>query len=198
MRLYAFLASVLILAIVPAGVSQGVLIDSINGSNLASSYSANTGTLTIDDTANIGVDYTDGTLDTYSYGHWFMDVTLDSDDSSGGIAQGSFNSGNLALTDAGGASLFAGTAVAIYLVEPIDGVGLLSGTGTFEVTGGQLAADFGPNIGQIVQITFSISPATISDFSQDFTGNSSVNLIPEPATLALLGLGGLAIRRRRR
>jgi hypothetical protein len=65
--------------------------------------------------------------------------------------------------------------------------------------GDWLDAGFGA-MGDIVQITFQVTPLGISDFSAGFTGLSNITMtpIPEPATVALLGIGGMAALIRRK
>ena len=85
-------------------------------------------------------------------------------------------------------------------------MGILAGSGTFIVTGGDYQADFG-NAGRIVQITFRIVPKVMDDFSNTFTGTTDLTLtplqgeIPEPATLLLVSTGAIGafgyLRRRR-
>ncbi|MDP6433714.1 MAG: PEP-CTERM sorting domain-containing protein [Candidatus Scalindua sp.] len=78
--------------------------------------------------------------------------------------------------------------------------GILGGVGQFQVTGGSLSGDFVPATGEIVEITFQVVPASIDDFQQNFAFVSNLTLtpVPEPATICLLGLGGLALLRKRR
>ncbi len=77
-----------------------------------------------------------------------------------------------------------------------EAVGFLVGNGTAQVLVSNLAGyPVGPS--DIVSITFNLDPA-FTDFGQDYAGDSKVNfLVPEPTTLALLGLGGLLLRKRK-
>jgi hypothetical protein len=67
----------------------------------------------------------------------------------------------------------------------------------FTVTGGDLAAAMGPQVGVII----SAKSTNFTDWTHDFTGGSTATndtfRIPEPASLMLLGLSGLAMLRRR-
>ncbi len=74
---------------------------------------------------------------------------------------------------------------------------LLTGSGTFATTGGSLAGDFG-NEGYVVDIAFILG--SIDSFGESFSAQSNVTLypIPEPATMSVLALGGLAILLRKR
>jgi len=138
--------------------------------------------------------------DTYEGGTLAMDVSLFRDDSNDGVAAGVFRGGLISLADSEGRALLAGEVTEIVLQEVVvSDRSLLAGVGEFLVTGGLLADDFaGP--GEIVQITFDFDPNDIADFALPFTGVSNITLmpIPDPATLSLLALGGLALARRRK
>ena len=137
-------------------------------------------------------------------------VTIDYDDGSdqGSISPASFNlsttffsgmqftGGTFAFTDntGGGSSvIISGNVIG---VDFIGGGSVLVGEGTAQVLVSNLAGyPVGPS--DIVSLTFNLSPH-FTDFNHDYSGLSKMNfLVPEPATMCLLGLGGLLLRRRR-
>ena len=129
-----------------------------------------------------------------------MATFLKLDASTGVIASGEFAEGSLSFLDSGANTLLAGDILGLNLIEIYDNVGILAGDGRFVVSGGSLSGDFVPPLGDIVQITFQVAPATLRDFSQNFSGISNLTLtpIPEPATMGLLAIGGLLLSRRKR
>jgi len=191
---------VLLAGLGAASRARGATIVSINANFLVTTYDGGTGDLAVLDNADIVVEFDDTTQLTYAAGLFAMDADLNLDASVGGIAIGIFDSGTLAIDDVGGNPLLRATDLTLTLTEVTDGGGILAGDGQFTVTGGALAPDFGAFPGDIVQITFRLSPKDISDFSTGFTALSNISVMPtpEPATVALLvgGLGLFFIRRR--
>jgi hypothetical protein len=114
----------------------------------------------------------------------------------------------LALTAAntGNGALFLSLANNYDFLGTELSASLLAGVGFLDVTGGMAAANFdtntqtgGSDMGFTTSLSFRQPPGnTISDISG--TGNFVGNTIPEPESLALVGLGllGLAVSRRRK
>ena len=158
------------------------------------------GVLAIADTVDIEVNAEWGK--TYENAAFSMAVPLFKDDSNDGIAAGVFKDGLLSITDALGHTLLTGD-VTMLSVEEVEvlGMSFLAGRGQFQVTGGELAGDFQETLGDIVQVSFDLSPTNIDGLSSPFTYVSNVTLtpVPEPGTLALLAIGAAAavLRRRR-
>ena len=194
-RVTALLGVVVLLV---AGSVSNAAIQSMSATGLSTSFTAGSGVLSILDDADIVVEDTLGQQTTYTQGGFDLSSFLQSDTSSGGIASGSFADGYLSFTDSDDNVLLAGNIICLDLSEVFDG--LLAAQGEFEVTGGLLDSDFALPYGDIVQITFSVSPSSINDFSADFSASSNITVmpIPEPATVCLLGLGGLSLLRRKK
>lgn len=194
-RVTVLLGVVVLLA---AGSVSHAAIQSVSATGLSTLFTAGDGALSILDDADIIVENTLGQQTTYAQGGFDLNSFLQSDTSSGGIASGSFADGYLSFTDSDDNVLLAGNIICFDLSEVFDG--LLVAQGEFEVTGGLLDSDFALPYGDIVQITFSVSPSSINDFSADFSASSNITVmpIPEPATVCLLGLGGLSLLRRKK
>jgi len=163
-----------VMVLLAAGSVSHATIQSMSATGLTTSFTADDGVLSIWDTADIVVENTLGQQTTYTQGEFDLNTLLQTDASSGGIAIGSFAGGYLSFTDSSDNALLTGDIVSIDIVEPFDGWGMLTGQGQFKVTGGILESDFALPHGDIVQITFNVSPASIGDFSADFTGSSLV------------------------
>ena len=196
-RVTVFFSVVVLLA---AGSVSHATIQSMSATGLTTSFTADDGVLSIWDTADIVVENTLGQQTTYTQGEFDLSTFLQTDASSGGIAIGYFAGGALSFIDSDNNALLTGNIISIDIVELFDGLGMLAGHGQFEVTGGTLESDFALPYGDIVQITFNVSPASIGDFTADFTGSSNITVmpVPEPATICMLSLGGLSLLRRRK
>lgn len=167
-------------------------IQSINSNNLLTSYNAGVGDLSVlGDPTNINVEYENGDQDTYSNSYFLLNVSLQADNSENGTVKGDFGNGSFILKDSSDTVLLNGTAVEMELIESFAGV--MTGKGSFDVTGGSLKNDF-ESSGDLIQVSFNVNPVTISDLSENFDAKTNVSAmpVPEPATVALLGLGALA------
>jgi len=195
---------VLVALLSAISVSSGT-IKSINVSDVDSKFTAGggnfgLGTLVLADAANIVVENTTNQQQiTYDNGSFAMSTYLQSDDSAGGVAAGQFADGDLSFLDSGANILLSGHIGNLNVVEVFNNGGILAGEGQFVVTGGSLPGEFVLPLGKIVKITFDV-PATLSDFSQDFSGSSNLTItpIPEPVSIGLLAMGGLFLCRRKR
>ena len=184
-----------------ASAARAATVVSINANFMGTVYDGGTGTLTVLDTADIVVEFDDATQTTYAAGLFDLAADLVLDSSVGGLAMADFGNGTLSILDSVGNPLLTATGLALMLTEVTDGGGLLAGDGQFTITGGSLDPAFGAFPGDIVQITFRLTPKDISDFSAGFTGLSNISLTPtpEPATLGLVtfGLSLFLVRRRK-
>ena len=134
----------------------------------------------------------------YLTAHFLADLSTD------GAVMGTFDGGDVLLKDSLDNDLLVGQTQTFLITEFDDDVGVLTATGSFTVTGGSLASDFGPT-GLIYDLVFEVEPHVLTDLSQPFDGLSDISLtpgavVPEPATIAFFGIGlaGLLIRRKAR
>jgi hypothetical protein len=191
---------VLFLSSVSFATIVAVNANYVDGGFTASGGDFGIGVFSLSDTADIVVEETGGGQTTYGGGSFSLTTSLENDVSAGPIASGEFSGGSFSIMDNTPSALLVGNILSINMQELYNDSGILGGVGQFQVTGGSLSGDFVPATGEIVEITFQVVPASIDDFQQNFAFVSNLTLtpVPEPATICLLGLGGLALLRKRR
>ena len=155
---------------------------------VTTTYTAQTGELAMDGTglaATVGYDDASA-QDTVSPVGFSLKTTL--------VSGSHFEGGEFEFTDEGDSSvILSGDIVSIDLQNVF---GFLVGDGEADVLVSNLNG-YPTGMADIVSISFNLDPV-FTDLRQDYTGLSKINfLVPEPATMALLGLGGLMLRRRR-
>jgi len=177
------LAGVLCIAAAQAGIS-GIGVDFVQ-----TNYTAGNGELVMDDSGLVvTIDYDNGDPQgEINPASFYLKTQHDS-----GMH---FAGGTFVFTDNTGvaSTIISGTVIG---VDFSNAGSFLVGEGTAEVLVSNLAG-YPLGSSEIVSITFNLDPA-FTDFGQDYSGLSKVNfLVPEPATMALLALGGMLIRKRK-
>lgn len=107
-----------------------------------------------------------------------------------------FLGGTFELTNSDATIDYLSGDVVSIVFDYSESTGTLSGMGQAEVLLENLDGDLlGP--AEIVTITFNL-PGVV-DFCESFQGDSKVNLlVPEPASMAILGLGAFFLRKRKK
>jgi hypothetical protein len=185
--------------VVAASMAQATPIKSISATTAGTAFSGITGILTMNGVGGINVEDTGGNVVTYGSGSFSLNTTRSADNSSGGLASGAFTGGAFSYKDSASTTLLAGNIGSFSLTETYNGSGMFVGEGYFTVSSGTLQTDFGP-AGNMVDISFSVVPKAISNFSTSFNASSNMTIlpIPEPMTVGLLSMGGLAILRKKK
>lgn len=163
----------------------GVELVGVDG--VFTTYTSGTGVLLMNDSGLVvTVEYDDSTQSSISPASFTLSTTFDS-----GMH---FTGGTFAfINDTDSSVLLSGNVIAVDFEEAL---GFLVGNGSAQVLVSNLTG-YPVGASDIVSITFNLDPA-FTDFAQNYTGDSKVNfLVPEPATLALLTLGGLMLRKRK-
>ena len=124
-----------VVVLLAAGSVSHATIRSMSATGLTTSFTAGDGGLSILDTAAIVVENTLGQQTIYTQGEFDLNTLLQTDASSGGIAIGYFAGGYLSFTDSSDNALLTGDIVSINIVESVDGWGMLTGQGQFNVKG---------------------------------------------------------------
>jgi len=165
-----------------AATRAGVKFVGVDGVN--TSYSANTGVFSmIDSPLVVTVEYDDNTQSSINNCGFALNTMYAS-----GM---NFAGGTFAFTDSSSAVILSGNVLSVGFAPAL---GFLVGNGTAQVLVSNLAG-YPVGSSDIVSITFNLAPA-FTNFNEDYTGDSKVNfLVPEPATMALLGLGALLCRK---
>ena len=197
-----FLIVFTVVLIAAGSMVQAEPVKSMSATNVGTSFGGGIGSvLTMNGVGGINCEYLSGFVNTYGNAQFGLNTTLMSDNSSGSIASGDFAGGSFSYMDAGSNVLLSGTIVSFNLTEIYDNSGMFAGQGYFNVSGGTLQPDFGSigSLGKLVDITFSVTPNTISNFSSSFLASTNMTVlpVPEPATIALLTMGALALLKRK-
>lgn len=181
-----------------ASMAQATAIRSMSATNAGTAFVGGSGVLTMSGVGGINVEYVDDTTTTYGSAQFSLNTTRTLDTSVGTMASADFAGGSFSYEDSGGIILLSGSITSFSLKEFVDNSGMFIGTGTFTVSGGTLQGDFGPS-GSMVDISYSVKPSTIANFSTSFTGSSNMTVlpIPEPATMMLLIPAIFALKKRK-
>jgi hypothetical protein len=180
-----FIVVTLVWALCAVAAHAGVQLVGVDG--VDTDYTANTGVFLMADSGLvITVEYDDNTQSSISPAGFTLSTAY--------VSGMSFTGGTFVFTDEDDSSVILSGNVLTVNFQPA--LGFLVGNGTAQVLVSNLAGyPVGPS--DIVSITFNLNPA-FTDFEQDYTGDSKVNfLVPEPATMLLVGLGAVLLRKKK-
>jgi hypothetical protein len=179
-----FIVVALVWVLCAVAAHAGVKLVGVDG--VDTDYTASTGVFSMADSGLvITVEYDDNTQASISNSVFGLNTTY--------FSGMSFTGGTFAFTDSSSSVILSGN---VLTVDFQPALGFLVGNGTAQVLVSNLAGyPVGPS--DIVSITFNLNPA-FTNFQRDYTGDSKVNfLVPEPATMLLVGLGAVLLRKKK-
>jgi len=191
--------------------ASATMIEEISVDSIDTAFDASTGILTMSQfgTVDLVIERVGNTQDSdvITGLDFILVTTMVNDASSGEQAVASFAGGTITIMDSNTHTFLFTADIGNFVItetifdpDPFPyAYTLLVGMGDFDVTGGTLAPDFAP-AGIVIEIAW-ILGEELDSFDNSFNSESNVTLtpeIPEPATMSLLALGGLAVLARRR
>ena len=177
-----------------AGGVQAALITSISASDMDTSFDGTT--LSISDNVVLVVSFDDDSLVPY-FASFEFSAIFEADTSSGGTASATFYGGSYSIVDSNTAEVLLSGDVLDFELSGTFAT-LLHGPGNITFDAGSLMDDMpeGYEMGRTATLLFDVE---FVSFQGDFAGQTNMTVlpIPEPATLALLGIGAVALLRRK-
>jgi len=174
--------------------AQAALIEDISATVVPTSYNPTSQTLSLSGVRPIEVGYLGIPGVTVIFDvEYSLTTYLIADNSFFGMAYGVFAGGSITLTadEGNGDMLLSATVDSITVIE--NGSDLIA-LGSFSGFAGVWADDCVGSQGELFDLIWFAVPPGIDDFSQSFQGNSNITIqtVPEPLTIAILGIGLVA------